>query len=155
MNPYAITFTLKNNFQAKHDNGEIYLIKTDKIEASKNLKYFMKRFNTAAFGHKTNSRTNKIKMPCVAILEGDGDSKNYHYHLIVDAPAHLLKSNKSSDIHDEAFRNKVCFHWGKTNLGQDQICIRKIYDLEGWGNYILKEIGGSIKIVTIETFLKM
>ncbi|MBN8649047.1 MAG: hypothetical protein J0L55_13925 [Caulobacterales bacterium] len=151
-NPYAITFTLKENFEARRDNGEIYFIKTDEIEASKNLKHFLNRFNISAFGHKSRSRKKKIKMPCVAILEGDGDLKNYHYHLIVDAPPHLLKSDKRPDFQDEAFRNKVCFHWGKTNLGQDQIYIKKVYDLEGWGNYILKELGNPKKSFKREAF---
>jgi hypothetical protein len=138
-NPYAITLTLKEKIRINDENGNVYFLKTNKENASTNLRHFLNRFNSDAYGHKYRSRTGIIRMPCIPILEGDGEDKRYHYHLLVDAPAHLLNGDANPDVPDEPFRNKVCFHWGKTNLAYSQIVIRKITDIEGWNKYIHKE----------------
>jgi hypothetical protein len=86
----AVTLTVKQALLS--DRGG--LLPLTEIQAKKELRYFMTRFNRAVYGHA--ARKGK-KLRVVPIVEKDTYGR-WHYHLAIEPPAHLNADQFASQI---------------------------------------------------------
>ena len=97
----------------------------DSIKSSENFKHFLNRLNKKVYG---NAHTRfKKRISVVPVLEKSFEGR-YHFHLILEKPAHITQSN---------YELMIIECWKKTKFGYYEIDIRNIYS-SGWTDYITK-----------------
>jgi len=99
---------------------------------------FQQNYNNA-LGMQNWQRKYKMhegeRAPLVAILEGDGVYKHFHYHFMLSKP---------ENISDEEFTELVESAWKKTGNGSLHAnSVLPIWDFNGWTDYISKEFSSA------------
>ena len=111
----AVTLTLK-----QRDGGS----RLDAIEASKNLRHFLNRLNSRAFGNASQRFGKKVEV--IAVLEASYAGR-LHYHLALKNPFTTMAVCQSA----------IAECWSKTRWGYDEVDVQPIYS-SGWISYITK-----------------
>ncbi|MFA8442242.1 hypothetical protein [Yoonia sp.] len=97
----------------------------DPIEASKNLRHFLNRLNTLAFGNAFRRYGKRVEVVAVQEVSIGG---RLHYHLAMKNPFETLEECEAA----------ICRCWAKTRWGYDEVDVRPIFS-SGWISYITKE----------------
>lgn len=118
--PMAVTLTMKQAIEHKPGEWE-YL---DRDKARRAIVYFLNELDRRCFPKIHGKRSGRTKR--FVVLEG-GNGKRWHYHLLIDCPAHLQPVKFAASITEV---------WHKTTWGYWEIDIQPA-DL-GWAEYILK-----------------
>lgn len=123
-NPYAVTLTLKQSIALKKLNfGQTIQITPD--IAAQNVNYFLYTLDRSSFGNQATRYDKQVD--CFSVFE-QSDSKDLHYHMAMNRPAHIT---------DAAFRFKIRKCWTKTIWGNRQMDIQSSAD-NGWIEYMMK-----------------
>jgi len=143
----AVTLTVKQALLS--DSG--CLLPLTEIQAKKELRYFMTRFNRSVYGRA--ARKGK-KLRAIPVVEKDASGR-WHYHLAIEPPTHLnadqfaaqnisswLKSpwaHRINHIKPEAVRGWVYDEFQKRESALPKLDPEK----DGWRIYLLKKRGKS------------
>lgn len=97
----------------------------DPQKSSRNFKHFLNRLNKKIHGNAYYRFGKSISV--VPALEKSFEGR-YHYHLILERPAHIPQNT---------YELMIMECWRKTRFGYYEIDIRNIYS-SGWTDYITK-----------------
>lgn len=111
----AVTLTMKQ---------QILSDRLDRIEASKNLRYFLNFYNKKAFGNSFTRYGKRCRV--ISVLE-NSSSQRLHYHLAIEDP-----------FKDQEYCESVIEKcWSKTRWGYERIDVQPMQN-SGWINYMTK-----------------
>jgi len=153
---YAVTFTFKSKAFIEYKDGAVkvdsiftemekkcpeYKWRAEDVRgytatltediANSTVDYFYAKLTHKAYGKDSKKTSTKdfSRPMMITTIEGSADSfKRTHLHGVI---GNLPDTVNGMDIINEA--------WAKTDFG-GKIVIKKIYDLDGWFDYITKEI---------------
>lgn len=97
----------------------------DEEKSVKNFRHFLNRLNKRVYGNAHKRFKKSISV--IPVLEKPFYGR-FHYHLILEKPAH---------IHQNTYELMIKECWKKTRFGYYEIDIRNIYS-SGWIDYITK-----------------
>jgi hypothetical protein len=136
---HAATLTLKPYRSILTVRGE-YVEHLTTIEAQRNFGLFLKRLNQNLFGNAAKRFGKSVSV--LPVLEGNGDTKLFHYHCAIgNFPSHLPAN---------AIPTLIECAWQQTPFGNEQVDVKPMRDT-GWLKYMGKEIGSrNTEVVDIQ-----
>jgi len=101
----------------------------------RDFRHFMNRLNRATYGNDWREKAEQCADQRIAVIPIHEDGygrKQLHYHCVFSTPEHLSI---------EKFSKMILFIWSELRIGSKKYNeIKKIYDREGWIDYIMKEV---------------
>lgn len=103
--------------------------------AERDFRHFMNQLNSATYGKKWRTNSNEESDQRVAVIPVHEDGhglKQIHYHCAFATPDHMSVLN---------FSMQLGLSWASLQNGSKKHNeIKKIFNIEGWLDYILKEV---------------
>lgn len=109
-------------------------------QAVRAAKQFWQRVDCAVYGSKVKRKG--LRVPRVCVLEGDGHSRNYHYHAAVAVPEQQQPAE---------FQHFLLSSWQQFGEAGRYSHVEPCTNSQGWLDYICKDMNTSMDVLCVET----